>query len=65
MLRLRVFSGIRPNRGLLLFCFFFGFFLHVALQPVPEGQLEFLCQQACMYQAEELRRKDPHAVFPR
>lgn len=34
-------------------------------QVIPEDQLELLCRQACMYQAEQRRRKHPNTVFPR
>ncbi|CAN0477713.1 unnamed protein product, partial [Ectocarpus sp. 8 AP-2014] len=33
-------------------------------QPTPRGQLELLCRQACMFQAEEVRQKKPETEFP-
>ncbi|CAN0547137.1 unnamed protein product, partial [Ectocarpus sp. 12 AP-2014] len=34
-------------------------------KPTPRGQLELLCRQACMFQAEEVRQKNPETEFPR
>ncbi|CAM9450237.1 unnamed protein product, partial [Sphacelaria rigidula] len=33
------------------------------MKTVPTGQLELLCRQACLFQAQEARRQDPSIPF--
>ncbi|CAN0165344.1 unnamed protein product [Scytosiphon promiscuus] len=56
--RLWCFEALRGYLGLL----FPG--QETPTESVPDGQLELLCQQACLHQAEQRRQEDPHAHFP-